>query len=221
MASSSLVNKENFNMKAVKGSPEFYFTNNIQFPNSNYQDISHFTHPLVSNRFANHIHDLQSGITPISKTQPIIIVECIEGNRAVSGKDDKFCEIEITIFTENDVVILIEEGTFSQYLDKNEQNYYNIKIPDDVETNKNTRIYLDLTIVSGDYDIKITSYEGYEGDDSNNYYFPNKVFCYIKYDKIKTDNLKFNVEPKKNAYYIINYFILNQDLSEDRNRIDS
>ena len=218
MASSTLAKKENFNMKAVKGSPEFYFTKNIQFPNSNYQDISRLTHPLVSNRFANHIEDLPNGITPISKTQPIMIIECIDGNKAVSGSDEKFCEIEITMFTENDVVNLIEEGTFSQFLDENEQNYYNIKIPDDVETNKNTRIYLDLTIFSGDADIKITSFEG---GDWNNYYFPNKVFCYIRYDRMKTGNLKFNVEAKKNTFYMVNYIILNQDLTEDRNRIDS
>ena len=222
MASSELAHKENFNMKAVKGSPQFYFDTNRRFPNCDYNGLTNLIHPIVSNRFATHIYNLQdekTPITPISRlNQPIMIVECEEGNSAVSGSYDKFCEFEITIFTENDVVNIIEERTFSQYLDENAENLYNIKIPNYITANVNTRIYLDLTIFSGDADIKITDYKG---GDHKNYYLPNKVFCHIIYENPYVHSLKFKVEAKKNSFYMVNYIILNQGLSEDKNSIDS
>ena len=210
--------KESFNMKAVKGSPELYYTLNSQFPTCKITEIYRLTHPIVSNRFATYIHEFKSPINPIQRNQPVVVVDCPSGNKAVIGSNDKFCEVEITIFSDIDVVNVVEEGTFTQFLDEGEQHFYNIKIPSDIEPNKNIKIYLDLTIFSGDSDIKIVDYTS---GDSNNYYLPNKVFYYIKYDKAKTENLRFNVEAKKNTFYMVNYIILDEDNSEDKNSIDS
>ena len=211
--------KENFNMKTIKGFPELYFNANGKFPDCS-KDIFRFDHPIVSNRFSTYLYEIKKGnnLSPISRNQPTMYIECPEGNKVLDGVYDKFCEFEITIFTEIDIVKIMEDNTFSQFLGENEQHYYQIKIPSEIEPNKNSKIYLDLTIFSGDADIKVTSYTGGE---SNNYYLPNKVFCYIKYDKSKTDNLKFNVEAKKNTFYMVNYLILNQEINEDKNSIDS
>ena len=152
-------------MKAVKGSPELYYTLNSQFPTCKISEIYRLTHPIVSNRFANYIHEFKSPINPIQRNQPVVVVDCPSGNKAVIGSNDKFCEVEITIFSDIDVVNIVEEGTFTQFLDEGEQHFYNIKIPSDIEPNKNIKIYLDLTIFSGDSDINIVDYTSGESND--------------------------------------------------------
>lgn len=217
MAYGEHASKENFNMKAIRGFPEMYYTTNTKFPDCSFNPIR-FDHPIVSNRFATYLYEVKKQNTPIAKSQPIIYVDCPEGNKAIGNLYDKFCEFEVTIFTENDVVKIIEDRTFSQYLDVSEQNDYQIKIPSEMRPNKNNKIYIDLTIFSGDADLKINNFAG---GYPNNYYLPNKVFCYITYDQHPTEFLKFSVEAKKNTFYMVNYLILNQNIYGDKNNIDS
>ena len=214
--------KLNFNMKSLKGFPDLYFHEDDYFPIIRYTDdkFKNKKHPLISNRFATYIYHLQEKpekTTYLSPNQPIILIHCTEGSSSKFSKNSKFCEIEVSIFTNQDTVTLAETRQFSQFLDEGEANNYKIMFPQDFKFN--SKIFIELTPFTGDAEININNYQS---GSVNNYYLSNKVFCNISYDKNKIDFVEFNVKAKKKVFYTVDYYMIYYNkLNEDKKSLES
>ena len=217
----------NFNMKSLKGFPDLYGERISTFPFFSISEeyLQTKTNFTINNRFATYIYHLDKPykegedvkeINYLTKEQPLIYVHCPKGSSS-QYSNNKFCEIEVSIFTNMDTIFLAEERSFSQYLDEGEKNIYKIIFPKELKLN--SKIYIDLTPFTGDAEINIVSYGGGK---YNNYYLSNKVFCIIEYDKTEVKHIQFTIQAKKNVFYMVYYYYMYyQAINEDKNSLES
>ena len=214
----------NFNMKAIKGFPDMYFDGALDFPEAQYDEnrIINIRNPHHANRmtvFNFYLNDPQYAdfkeYNSISATQPLIIVQCLDGYNEVQNKS-LYCEFETSIFSDLDRINLIEKETFSQYLLENEVDLYTINLDNRNDLNK---IYLDLIVFSGDVNFEVEN----EGDftSAHKYYMSNKIFYSITVSRSST-KVDFKVTAQKNSFYIVLYkLVWNDENSKNINEIDS
>ena len=221
-----LLTKEvNLNLKALKGFPEMYYTECLTFPNCHYtpdkKKGSKLEYVYPSNRFSVYsfyMDDIEnSKFNPITSAQPLMVVYCAEGGKQDIFGESAFCTFETSIFTSDDHVLLPQESTFSQYLLIDESDHYQVHFPQVAKTG--TKIYLDLMIFSGDVDLNCTALE--TSVQANKYYLSNKIF-YSVHLLEEMENIIFKVVGISNAFYMVQYQIINSDdQSDDENTIES
>ena len=208
-------NEINFNMKARKGFPDMYFDMCEDYPNCEYNENSKYlVNPHHSNRmttYSFYTSDLEGKqYTTISPLQPLMIVQCVEGDE--KEEKSRFCQFETSIFNNNDRLHLIEKQTFSQYLLKEENDLYTITIPPD---EKIINVNLDLIIFSGDVDLAIEKKKVVE-----KYFLSNKIYYSIPV--IEEDSrIDFNVKALKNSFYLIVFQYVYDEESKNQNYIES
>ena len=212
----------NFNLKSLRGFPEMYYTECKEFPNCYYtpEDLNSLVHPYPSNRFATYSFYMKDeanrDFSPITAEQPLMIVYCNQGGKDDIFGESSFCTFETTIFTSDDHVLLPQESTFSQYLLSGDIDYYQVDFPEVAK--EGTKIYLDLMLFSGDVDLE---YQEQEGVTANKYYISNKIFYSVHLNE-GMQKIIFKVIGKSNAFYIIQYQIINSnEQSDDKNTIES
>lgn len=215
--------ESNYNMKSLKGFPEMYYEHPNNFPliTSPRKDQPPKGEKIIpSNRISVYSFYKEPGeydnMNSISNDQALMYVYCADGVRPQGQIDDLFCEFEVTFFTNLDTIKIVEESTFSQYLDKEEIDNYRIKIPTNFPFL--SKIYLDLTIFTGDADIII---DNYNSGDANKYYLSNKVFYSVHYEKNKLEYLDFKVKANSKVFYMVNYQLMYKNEKEDKNSLES
>ena len=146
-----------------------------------------------------------------------MIVYCAEGGEQDIFGESAFCTFETSIFTSDDHVLLPEDSSFSQYLLAGENDNYQINFPEVVK--EGTKIYLDLMIFSGDVDLRCNALE--DTVKANKFYLSNKIFYSVHLLK-NMNNIIFTVVGISNAYYTVQYKIINSDEEvDDENTIES
>ena len=212
----------NFNLKSLTGFPEMYYNECTTFPNCHYtfDQIKNWEHPHPSNRitvYSFYMEDMKNkNFNPITENQPLMIVYCGEGGKQSLFGESSFCIFETTIFTSDDNIILLPESTFSQYLLAGEKDNYQVNFPEVAQDG--VIMYLDLMLFSGDVDLV---YEGQEDVKANKYYLSNKIF-YSIHLKRGMKEIKFYVLGNTNAFYMVQYQIINSNKeSDDENTIES
>ena len=214
----------NFNMKAIRGYPDMLFDGALDFPEAEYDNerLVQIRNPHHANRmtvFNFYLNDPAykdlKGYNSISATQPLIIVQCLEGFTDAE-KNSLFCEFETSIFSNLDHITLIEKETFSQYLLQCETDLYNINLKNEKNLNK---VYLDLIVFSGDVYFELENKEILPN--SHKYYLSNKIFYSITITE-NMEKINFKVYAHKNSFYTVSYKLvrLNDD-SKIINEIES
>ena len=209
-----------YNMRAVRGYPDMLFSEDKNFPYTQYDENSVATlhNPHHANRMSVYTHYLDNSdypdFDPISQYQPLIVVQCAQGtNEELSNWS--YCEFETTIFSDLDRINLVEYETFSQYLLKGKEDLYTFNIENQ---GKLTKIYLDLIVFSGDVNLQL--------DDSNinahKYYLSNKIY-YSIYVTDSDKKIDFTVTAQKNSFYLVMYKLVREDEkdAESINRMES
>ncbi len=209
----------NFNLKSLRGFPKMYIEEYSNFPHMSYTEDSFgkMVNPLPSNRitvYSFYLNETEEyrNYNPISKFQPLMIVYCDEGGNKES-LEGSFCEFETTYFSNKDTIKIFEDGSFSQYLLGGEDDSYKIQFP---ESNNDKKLIIDLMMFSGDADLILTAIEG----DANKYYLSNKVFYDLTLVK-NTKSLEVIVRASRNSFYVIQYKILDNAVTEDSRQIES
>ena len=213
----------NFNLKSLKGFPEMYYTECTTFPKCHYttENLKSFEHPYPSNRFTTYSFYMKDATNkdfcPITAEQPLMIVYCTEGGKQDLFGESAICTFETSIFTSDDHVLLPEDSTFSQYLLAGENDNYQVNFPEVAK--EGTKIYLDLMLFSGDVDLNCLALE--DSVKANKYYLSNKIFYSVHLLK-EMNNIIFRVVGIKNAFYTVQYKIINSDEeADDENTIES
>jgi hypothetical protein len=209
----------NFNLKSLRGFPKMYIEEYSNFPHMSYTEDSFgkMVNPLPSNRitvYSFYLNETEEyrNYNPISKFQPLMIVYCDEGGNKES-LEGSFCEFETTYFSNKDTIKIFEDGSFSQYLLGGEDDSYKIQFP---ESNSHKKLIIDLMMFSGDADLVLTAFEG----DANKYYLSHKVFYDLTLVK-NTKSLEVIVRASRNSFYVIQYKILDNTVTEDSRQIES
>ena len=215
----------NFNMRSIKGFPDMRFDAALDFPEAEYNDerIINIRNPHHANRmtvFSFYLNDEKTmtdfkDYNSISANQPLIVVECLEGQNDEEQKS-LFCEFETSIFSNKDRINLIEKETYSQYLLDGETDLYTINIEHEENLHK---IYLDLIVFSGDVNFEVENEESFTS--AHKYYLSNKIFYSITVgDTAK--KIDFKVTAQKNSFYIVAYqIVIEGDESKNVNEIES
>ena len=215
----------NFNMRSIKGFPDMRFDAALDFPEAEYnaERIINIRNPHHANRmtvFSFYLNDEKTMVdfkdyNSISASQPLIVVECLEGQNDEEQKS-LFCEFETSIFSNKDRINLIEKETYSQYLLDGETDLYTINIEHEENLHK---IYLDLIVFSGDVNFEVENEESFTS--AHKYYLSNKIFYSITVgDTAK--KIDFKVTAQKNSFYIVAYqIVIEGDESKNVNEIES
>ena len=142
-----------------------------------------------------------------------MIVYCGKGEK-VNNSNDFICEFETSYFTDKDTINIYEDSTYSQYLFYGENDTYKINL-----LNKDfDLIYLDMMIFSGDADLILPTYQNI----SHKYYLSNKIFYSIHLNtNNKPDFLEFIVNAIDKTFYMVNYQLIKNGVSEEKNIIES
>jgi hypothetical protein len=203
----------NFNMKARKGFPDMYFDRCLNYPNCKYDKNSIYTaNPHHSNRMTVYSFYLkdeeEKDYTTISSFQPVMVVQCVKGDEK-EIEESRFCQFETSVFSDKDRLYLLERQTFSQFLLKNEKDYYTITIPPKENI---IRVNLDLIIFSGDVDFVVENVE------AEKYFLSNKIFYDIPVGK-NLGQIDFNVKALKNSFYLVVFqFVYDEDKTGTENQ---
>ena len=210
----------NFNLKSLTGFPKMYFEEYSNFPYMAYTEESFDKMPnlLPSNRITAYSYYLNEigqyhQYNPISNFQPLMIVYCAEGGNKESF-ESLFCEFETTYFSNKDMINLVKDGSFSQYLLAEEYDSYRIRFP---ESNNDKKLNIDLMMFSGDANLMLTAFDGKE---ANKYYLSNKVFYDLTVNK-SYESLEVIVQATTKSFYVIQYKIIENSDTEDSMHLES
>ena len=215
----------NYNMKSITGFPKMYFYYCETYPNCIYDNEKKLM-PTYSNRmtvyniYMDDIKKMQKEINPINSYQPILIVNCTEGN--IHKKNQKegvqYCIFETSIFTDKDNILIKEGETYSQFLLSKEVDKYTFSYDEYKNVEK---IYLDLILFSGDVKFNIITKTKRE---IKPYFSSNKIFYSIKVDDLDSTEKKvnFNIIANKNSFYMVQYqLVYKGDQSNQTNLLES
>ena len=201
-----------YNMITTLGFPDMFFDTCETYPLCFYNEntIKKAKDPHNINSMSSYLINYDKDITPISRKQNILIVNCTEGY-SKSGKDKQSqseinkntCEFMTLIYSNLKKIKLIENQMFNQYITANEKDYYTISFKQHINLKK---IYVDLMIYSGDVILKTDKDE----KEAHKYQTANKIFYSINLKELKIDTIDFEVIAKKNSFYSIQYTLVRQ-----------
>ena len=162
------------------------------------QTLEKGTSPKTINRFSslNLVEDLHGDISPISKTQTLLVVECkdIEGEQNF----DIFCGYNTMIKKNEESIQLIEDVYFSQYSLEDEEYRFKIKLTGE---NNAQKVLIDVMTFVGDVEVIP------EFPSSLQYNIRkaiNKIYISVKgipYNKV--EELTFKVKGLSKTYYVV------------------
>ena len=209
--------KINFNMKSISGVPHMHFDLCENYPNCDYdeEDLESLVTPNHSNKMSLYSFYNNNEISPISASQPLLIVHCLKGYTSPETYNSELCTFDISIFSEKDYIMLKDRESYSQYIIKDEQNYFTLSF----DGYKNIKkIYLDLIIFSGDVIFHLDTSLKME-----KYFLSNKIYYNIIFDtEYKEKQIEFYVKGVKNSFYMIQcQLIFNEKESEYTNILES
>ena len=225
MNSHSDTKEINYNMKSITGFPKMYFYYCEEYPNCIYDDEKKIM-PTSSNRmtvyniYIDDIKKKQKEINPINSYQPILIVNCTEGN--IYKKEQKegvqYCIFETSIFTDKDNILIKEGETYTQFLLSKEEDKYTLSYDEYKNVEK---IYLDLILFSGDVKFNFITKTK---KDLKPYFLSNKIFYSINVTDLDSTEKKinFNIIANKNSFYMVQYqLVFKGDQSNQTNLLES
>ena len=197
--------KISFNMKELVGTPVMYIDSCKKYPYCNYNEnnLKKLMNPINSNKntvYNYYKNSKDEDINAISSFQPILVVQCLEGNSIVHN-DAEICVFEVSIFTENDNIVLKEGDSFSQYLLKGERDLYTISYKGYKNLKK---IYLYAIIFSGDIIFNLDT-----NIEKDKYFLSNKIFYIIEINEnTKNKIINFHIEAEENSFYLVQYDLI-------------
>ena len=215
----------NLNIKILKGFPEMYFDECYNFPNCKYDkdSLKELYNPFPSNNIAVYSFYIKdkieenieyNNLNPINNFQPIMLVYCLKGEKQTFFGERNICQYEAFYFTNEDFITLYESGTLSQYLLKDENDKYKIKLENVINIDK---IYLDLFILSGEAKINI---DEIDENKVQKYFVSNKIYYIISINE-NIKEISFKVIAQKNSFYMVQYQLVKEnDNSKYLNKIE-
>ena len=214
-----LSQKINFNMKLMQGVPHMYFDFCGEYPNCHNGEINleNLISPNHSNKvtlYSFNIDLLKEDLSPISAFQPLLIINCLKGY-SVEKDTSKICTFDISFFSQKDYILLKESESYSQYLLKEEKNFFTVSYEGYQNINK---IYLDLVIFSGDVIFQLET-----NVKAEKYFISNKIFYVITIDNyLEPRKINFYVKGEKNSFYMVQYqLIFGEEESKYTNILES
>ena len=191
----------NYSMKQILGFSDMFFDKCINYPECLYNEdkLKNIKNIYSSSRVSVYNYNLKdeekkNNITALSRIQPMMIVKCNEGQNKQSNIG--YCIFETNIFANEDRIFLKEAETFSNFILKGENNYYQINFNQPV----NTFMNLDIMVFSGEINANIED----KKIPGNSSFLSNKIsYEFNITEKIKF--LNFNIHAEKNSFYIVKY----------------
>jgi len=215
----------NYNMKSITGFPKMYFYYCETYPNCIYDnekrimptDLNRMT---VYNIYMDDIKKKQKEINPINSYQPILIVNCTDGNMYKKEQKEgvQYCIFETSIFTDKDNILIKEGETYTQFLLSKEADKYSLSYDEYKNVEK---IFLDLILFSGDVKFNIITRTKRE---IKPYFLSSKIFYSIKVEDLYSTEKKidFSIIANKNSFYMVQYqLVYKGDQSNQTNLMES
>ena len=202
--------KMSLNLMSLNGFPKMYVIECDNYPFCNYDNKTLYNsetiRPRNINRFSSLYVDKKEGRddSPISKTQTVLVVECMESQKR-ADKDilptymDYICDYNTLIYKDKDFIELIEEQYFNQFVLQDQVQNYKIKIGKESGLNK---IFIDIMLYVGDVYVDISDFEK-KGIKADLYYQINKIFISAKINgnSENLDDLIFTIKGLNNTFY--------------------
>ena len=201
------IKNENFkkmtlSLMASNGFPKMHVINCDTYPLCTFDEntLSTGIRPRNINRFSSLTFEKDKNYdnSPISKTQTLFVVECLE-NHSSRQHFDEYCDFNSLIFKDEDEIELIEDKFFNQFAVKDQEHNYKIKLSKESNIQK---IFIDIMTFVGDVEIT------YDKDKINvdQYIAINKIYLSVKLDKNYEENfleMNFKVKALSNTYYTV------------------
>ena len=207
----------NYYLQGTEGYSKMYIFKCTTFPVCEFDDMESSNQLIIPDNEINMVSNWKSKekiISPIAPTQYIMGVKC---ENIEKSKTD-FCKFKTLIYSSEYFIELIERLPFSSYLLENEKNNFKI----DISFEENIfKIFIDLTVISGDIFIEVEKEQSIINLSMSKYYLGNKIYYSLTIGSKKINNIYISVNAKINSYYIINYQLVLYDSENTDNYLYS
>ena len=183
-----------FNVKAKTGFPIMYVGKCRNYPQCDLTTLVDAVKPKKVNRMFSYSVTELPNEHAIGGDKYVILVTCNDDDNKNSG----YCVVETSFVSTQDVIEVIENETFGQFVKKSEKNSLKVNIDGD----SNVRIVnIDIMVLSGDVSFSIKG-NGKSELNYHKYYLSNKVYFKIPIQD-NEDVTEFTVDytASLNSYY--------------------
>ena len=200
----------NFNLKVIKGDIKMllFSCNTFPFCKYTYEELiknnkvikPHKVNDMYS--YSEYFNQDEKCLSPFGQSQYLMYIYC--SNKTL----DDLCQFEISFFSNEDRILLLNNDKFYQYILKDEIDLYKINI----SFNDINKIKIILYTFTGE-----TKYEILNNNNTFNiehdFIGGMDIYEYSIINNNKEINIEFNIKALSNAYYEIEYKII-KNLSE-------
>ena len=199
------IQKIKFYIDSNEGNSNIYFDKCLTFPNCYYNDENINQLIYQKNNLFIYKIDKNEIFSPISISQPLLIIKCVEGVKmTVDDNEIEYCAFQTSISTEKDIIFLDKNKKRNQLLLQDEIDMFCIDLENEININE---IYLELIKINGDININIESLE------FNKEELLDKIIYHIPFIKnYKTIN--FNITALIDSFYYIQYRLIKKIILE-------
>jgi hypothetical protein len=200
----------NFNLKTISGIPKMYFVYCNSFPDCNYnkQLLENEDNTMVIGRphdvngmFTHSLINLETNFKYIDNEQYLMVVAC-------NGEKD--CVFETSIFANNDVQMLKDNGKYYQYAMEGDEDQYTFTITDD----KVKSLTINLQTFSGD--TEFTMIQVPNNVKKTVFYASNKeIYEFTPIRGTLQGDYKFSIKGVLNSYYVVDYNTISDNIYLD------
>ena len=203
--------KYNYNLLNRKGVAEMYITKCNQFPDCQYTD-NDLNNMILSKKinkisiWDKHIEEYNT-FEALNSNKEVMVIYCKDDD----NKNNGYCEFDTLIYTDLQIINLMENEKFYKFILKDEKGYFKIDLKGRMIKKFLT---IDIMIFSGDINFEI------KGESADLKYYKyrlsNKILFYFNFEQIKLNDILIEIEYKAetNSFFSIKYeidsFYLNQ-----------
>ena len=212
----------NFNLKVIKGRVEMFVVRCETFPDCSYtyEQLSeesknkendkvikpHIINDMFS--YSDYVKNGEKDLSPFNYKQNLMFVYCSEDTKT------DVCQYEVSFFSENDKILLLNNDKFYQYMLKDEKDIYQIHIPKFSDTFSKIQIILYTFTGHSSLDSKIITNNSIEIDVKHDFVGEKEIYEYIPKTTYpineKDFTLEFVIKAVTNCYYEVEYKIIKE-----------
>ena len=185
-----------FSLKAKSGFPVMYTGKCNSYPYCN-DENENYNAPKKANRMYTFSYADITDNLPLSNEKYVLFVKCVDDDNAGNG----VCEFETLFNSLNDVVNVVEDETFGQYVLKGDKGSFNINLEGDSSWRT---VNIDIMVLSGDVSFSVKSEKGTL--QHKKLFLSNKV--YFKVESDENDDIKnviVDFSATLNSYFTIKW----------------
>ena len=188
-----------YNLKMKTGFPLMFTEKCSTYPYCTYkeEDFDNIDSPTKANRMFTFSFGQIEDTKPLSNEKQVMYVFCRDDDNAGSG----YCEFETLFMSLNDVIDLVEDETFGQYLIKDDKGSFKISLENDSTWRT---LNIDIMVHSGDASFDISSDSG--SVVAKKYYLSNKVYYKVESEENNDlSNIIISYKASLNSYFTIRW----------------